>query len=106
MDNQVANDLAELEVVSISSMGRTTMLAFVSVYRRRPAFVEIYLRGRTNLAVHQFGRNHNLRVAQDLRRSRSTPGSAAHRRPAKLFSTKWLTTSAQACQHLRIQPIS
>jgi hypothetical protein len=67
MDNQVANDLAELEVVSISSMGRTTMLAFVSVYRRRPAFVEIYLRGRTNLAVHQFGRNHNLRVAQDLR---------------------------------------
>src|SRR6187549_3376342 len=43
MDNQVASDLAELEVVSISSLVRTTMLAFVSVYRRRPAFVEIYL---------------------------------------------------------------
>ena len=67
MDNQVANDLAELEVVSISSLVRTTMLAFVSVYRRRPAFVEIYLRGRTNLAVHQFGRDHNLQVAKDLR---------------------------------------
>jgi AcrR family transcriptional regulator len=67
MDNQVANDLAELEVVSISSLVRTTMLAFVSVYRRRPAFVEIYLRGRTNQAVHQFGRDHNLQVAQGLR---------------------------------------
>jgi len=67
MDNQVASDLAELEVVSISSLVRTTMLAFVSVYRRRPAFVEIYLRGRTNQAVHRFGRDHNLRVAQDLR---------------------------------------
>ncbi len=34
-------DSLELEVVSISSLVRTTMLAFVSVYRRRPAFVEI-----------------------------------------------------------------
>ncbi len=67
MDEQVANDLGELEVLSISSIVRTTMLAFVSVYRRRPGFVEIYLRGRTNQAVHQFGRDHNLQVAEELR---------------------------------------
>jgi hypothetical protein len=29
--------------------------------------VEIYLRGRTNQAVHQFGREHNERVADNLR---------------------------------------
>ena len=43
------------------------MLAFVCVYRRVEAFVEIHLRGRTNQAVHQFAREHNLRVTQDLR---------------------------------------
>jgi hypothetical protein len=45
---------------------RATMTAYVAVYRRRPAFVEIYLRGRTNLAVHRFGREHNARTAQGL----------------------------------------
>jgi len=67
MDTQVAADLARLEVLSVSSMVRTTMMAFVSVYQRRRAFVEIYLRGRTNQAVHRFGREHNRRVAETLR---------------------------------------
>jgi AcrR family transcriptional regulator len=67
MDTQVATDLAELEVLSVTSLVRTTMMAFVSVYHRRRAFVEIYLRGRTNQAVHQFGREHNQRVADNLR---------------------------------------
>jgi len=67
MDTQVAADLARLEVLSVSSMVRTTMMAFVSVYQRRRAFVEIYLRGRTNQAVHRFGREHNQRVAEMLR---------------------------------------
>ncbi|MCU1500460.1 MAG: transcriptional regulator, TetR family, partial [Acidimicrobiales bacterium] len=31
------------------------------------AFVEIYLRGRTNTAVHAFGREHNLRIARAMR---------------------------------------
>ena len=53
MDAQVAEDLAGLKVLSVESLVRTTMNAFVSVYRRRPAFVEIYLRGRTNQAVHR-----------------------------------------------------
>jgi len=67
MDAQVAEDLGQLEVLSVESLVRTTMLAFVSVYHRRPAFVEIYLRGRTNVAVHRFGGEHNRRVAENLR---------------------------------------
>ena len=67
MDTQVVADLARLEVLSVSSMVRTTMMAFVSVYQRRRAFVEIYLRGRTNQAVNRFGREHNVRVAEMLR---------------------------------------
>ncbi|MBZ5738598.1 TetR/AcrR family transcriptional regulator [Nocardioides mangrovi] len=67
MDTQVAADLAEVEVLSVRSLVRTTMLAFVQVYRRRPAFVEIYLRGRTNPALHRFGRDHNRQIAEGLR---------------------------------------
>ena len=67
MDTQVAEDLGKLEVLSVAGLVRTTMLAFVSVYHRRRAFVEIYLRGRTNLAVHRFGREHNDRIAETLR---------------------------------------
>ncbi|WP_028644706.1 TetR/AcrR family transcriptional regulator [Nocardioides sp. URHA0020] len=66
MDAQVIADLAQLEVLSVAGIVRTTMLAFVSVYRRRRAFVEIYLRGRNNAAVRQFGRTHNERVAEML----------------------------------------
>jgi len=67
MDAQVAEDLAALEVLSVGSVVRVAMQAFVTVYRRRPAFVEIYLRGRTNVAVARFGRAHNVRVADALR---------------------------------------
>jgi AcrR family transcriptional regulator len=67
MDDQVAADLAALEVLTVETLVRTAMLAFVKVYHRRRAFVEIYLRGRTNLAVHRFGREHNLRIAATLR---------------------------------------
>ncbi|HEY0952838.1 TetR/AcrR family transcriptional regulator, partial [Nocardioides sp.] len=67
MDDQVAEDLAGIETLTVASLVRTTMRAFVSVYHRRPAFVEIYLRGRTNLAVHRFGREHNARIAETLR---------------------------------------
>ncbi len=66
MDAQVVADLAGLEVLSVAGLVRSTMLAFVSVYQRRPAFVEIYLRGRGNAAVRRFGREHNERVAQML----------------------------------------
>ncbi len=67
MDEQVASDLAGLEVLSVAGVVRAAMEAFVVVYRRRPAFVEIYLRGRGNAAVARFGRAHNTRVATALR---------------------------------------
>lgn len=67
MDAQLGEDLARLELLSIETLVRTSMGAFVTVYRRRPAFVEIYLRGRTNVAVARFGRAHNVRVAENLR---------------------------------------
>ena len=66
MDAQVLEDLARVEVLTVESVVRTTMLAFVSVYHRRRAFVEIYLRGRGNAAIHRFGREHNARVAETL----------------------------------------
>ena len=83
MDDQVANDLAELEVLSISSIVRTTMLAFVSVYRRRPAFVEIYLRGRTNQAVHRSGATTTSGSPRTCVRSRSTPVWRARTCPSR-----------------------
>jgi AcrR family transcriptional regulator len=67
MDEQVAADVAELDSLDVETFVRTVMSAFVKVYHRRPAFVEIYLRGRTNAAVNRFGRDHNTRIAETLR---------------------------------------
>lgn len=66
MDAQVGADLGRLELLSIGSIVETTMRAFVKVYLRRPSFVVIWLRGRTNTAVSEFCREHNKRVAADL----------------------------------------
>ena len=66
MDRQVAADLGALDRLSVSSIVAATMNAFVTVYRDRPAFVEIWLRGRTNQAIREYGRAHNEQVAHDL----------------------------------------
>ena len=42
------------------------MRAFVKVYHRRPSFVVIWFRGRTNAAVADYCREHNRRMARDL----------------------------------------
>jgi AcrR family transcriptional regulator len=67
MDAQVRADLAALETLSVRSLVETTMRAYTKVYARRADFVEIWLRGRTNTAVHEFGRRHNQRTARELR---------------------------------------
>jgi len=67
MDEQVLTDLAALPVLTVAALVASVMGSFVAVYRRRPAFVQIYLRGRTNASVHEFGREHNRRVAAMLR---------------------------------------
>ena len=84
MDAQVAENLGHLEVLSVESLVRTTMMAFVSVYRRRPAFVEIYLRGRANHAVNRFGAEHNQRVAENLREFAMEAGLANDQLTAKI----------------------
>lgn len=66
MDAQVAADLGKLDLISIDTLVETTMKAFVSVYERRPAFVEIYLRGRINAAIADYCRRHNQRIAADV----------------------------------------
>ena len=66
MDARVQADLAELPRFSISSIVAATVAAFVAVYRERPAFVMIYLRGRTNTAIEEFCRAHNRDIARAL----------------------------------------
>ena len=79
MDEQVAEDVGRLERPGIAEFVRTVMTAFVRVYHRRPAFVEIYLRGRTNAAVNRFGREHNARIAESLRAYALETGLAGDR---------------------------
>ncbi len=66
MDQQVLTDLAALEEISIAALVSSTMGSFVKIYHRSPAFVMIWLRGRTNAAIKEYGREHNRRVAHDL----------------------------------------
>jgi len=63
MDAQVAEDLAGLTTYTIRSVVETAMRAFVKVYHRRPAFMEIWMRGRSNAAIYDYGREHNKRIA-------------------------------------------
>ena len=67
MDEQVRADLGALKTLSAANLVETTMRAYTSVYARRPDFVEIWLRGRTNAAVNDYGRQHNRRTAAELR---------------------------------------
>ena len=66
MDAQVAEDLSRLSVLSVANIVETTVRAFVKVYHRRPSFVVIWMRGRTNAAIRDYGRAHNKRLAHDL----------------------------------------
>lgn len=66
MDDQVARDLAAVPDLTIAIMVETAMRAFVKVYHRRPAFMQIWMRGRTNNAVYDYGRHHNKRIAENL----------------------------------------
>ena len=66
MDEQVRADLGTLDLLSVESIVATTMRAYVAVYHRRPSFVEIWLRGRHNAAVHDYGRRHNERTAAEV----------------------------------------
>lgn len=66
MDARVQADLGSLPSFSIRTIVEATVAAFVAVYRERPAFVTIYLRGRTNTAIDEFCRAHNRDIAASL----------------------------------------
>ncbi len=83
MDAQVASDLGRLKLISVDSMVETTMHAFVKVYERRPAFVEIYLRGRINAAIADYCRKHNQRIAADVLAFATEAGLVSPDAPAR-----------------------
>lgn len=66
MDDQVAQDLAAAGELTMAGLVETSMRAFVKVYHRRPAFMQIWMRGRTNAAVYDYGRHHNKRITENL----------------------------------------
>jgi AcrR family transcriptional regulator len=66
LGEQVREDLGRLTDPSVATMVETVMRAFVKVYHRRPSFVVIWMRGRTNVAVSDYVRSHNRRMARDL----------------------------------------
>lgn len=66
MDARVQADLAALPRFTIRAIVEATVVAFVSVYRERPAFVTIYLRGRTSAAIDEFCGAHNRDIARAL----------------------------------------
>lgn len=82
MDEQVRADLVNVRTLSIAAIVETTMRAYTKVYARRPEFVAIWLRGRTNAAIHEFGRGHNRRTAHDLREFALSTGLARPDFPA------------------------
>jgi AcrR family transcriptional regulator len=66
MDREVEQALGRLSVLTVRGLVETTIRAFVTVFRQRPAFVVIWLRGRTNPAVDDFCRAHNRTMAHRL----------------------------------------
>jgi AcrR family transcriptional regulator len=66
MDERVATEVGALRNISLESLVAATIRAFTQVYAERPAFVMIYLRGRTNQAIRDYGRDHNRKVAAML----------------------------------------
>lgn len=76
MDEQVRDDLVKVRTLSIAAIVETTIGAYRKVYARRPEFVAIWLRGRTNAAIHEFGRRHNRGTAHDLREFAVSTGLA------------------------------
>lgn len=74
MDARMAEAVGALRTHSVRAVVEATMRAFVSVYHRRPSFVAIWWRGRTNAAVVELCREHNRRVATILYEFASAAG--------------------------------
>lgn len=66
MDAAVAEAVAALETISVRATVVATMQAFITIYHQRPAFVVIWWRGRSSLAVYDYCRTHNKQIAAAL----------------------------------------
>lgn len=66
LDGRVRDALAALEEPTLPRLVEAVVETFVGVFRERPAFVVLWLRGRTNTAIRDYGRAHNQRIAEDL----------------------------------------
>lgn len=66
MDAAVMASIGELPRLSVATLAETTIRAFAEAYRERPAFITIWLRGRTNRTIRDYCREHNQRIAKDL----------------------------------------
>lgn len=86
MEQQVAEDLALLQDFSVSRVVDATMRAYVKVYQRRRAFVEIWLRGRTNPTINAYGRAIHERIASGVRdTAQYTEGMTEHQLSPKIL---------------------
>lgn len=68
--------VAALPRHGIADMVAATTRAYAEVFRERRALVQIWLRGRTNPAVSEYGRAHNQRIAQQVVDAAVTLGMA------------------------------
>jgi AcrR family transcriptional regulator len=66
MNELVRSSVAGLTRLSVASLVETTMDAFIESYRRRPSFIMIWLRGRTNPTIKEYCLEHNRRLAMEL----------------------------------------
>ena len=84
MDAQLLADLAGLGDLSLPALVETSVRAFTKVYARRPAFVEIWLRGRTIPAIRERGREHNAEIASSILQFAEAAGLLARDVPPKI----------------------
>ena len=66
MDERLAQQVAELDELSLHGMVQAALRAFTAVCRERPSFVMIWTRGRINATVANYTREHNKRIAKTL----------------------------------------
>ena len=66
VDTMVRRNVESLSDLSIASIVRTTVEAVADAYRKRPAFVAIWIRGRSNPAIRDYAAEYNRRTAVAL----------------------------------------
>lgn len=66
MAEHVLGAVNELPRITVATLVEAALDAFATAYRQRPAFIMIWLRGRSNPAIRQYCAEHNRRIALSL----------------------------------------